>query len=62
MSTVNTVIIGAGHNGLTTGIVPAKAGLNVLVLSHAVRLGGLVTGVPNYNTGRKILNDWGSIG
>ena len=58
---VDTVIIGAGHNGLIVGIVPAEAGLNVLVLDHATRLSGQVTGVPGYNAGRKTPNDWSSL-
>ncbi len=49
MYMVDTVIIDAGYNGLVTGIVLTKAGLNVLVLDHATWLGGQVAGAPGYN-------------
>ncbi|WP_188604203.1 NAD(P)-binding protein [Vulcanisaeta souniana] len=55
---VDTVIIDAGYNGLVTGIVLTKAGLNVLVLDHATWLGGQVAGAPGYNAAMRILNEW----
>lgn len=39
--TLDTIIIGAGHNGLVTAAFLAKAGYNVLVLEQRAALGGV---------------------
>lgn len=41
--THDAVVIGAGHNGLVTATVLAKAGLKTLVLERAPRVGGCAT-------------------
>ena len=40
MNTCDAVVIGAGHNGLTTAAFLAKAGLDVLCLESNDYIGG----------------------
>lgn len=42
MTTVDAVVIGAGHNGLVTAAYLAKAGRKVLVLERRDRVGGIL--------------------
>jgi phytoene dehydrogenase-like protein len=42
MSVVDVVIVGAGHNGLVTAAYLVRAGMSVLVLEQAERVGGAV--------------------
>ena len=40
MSTCDVVVVGGGHNGLTTGALLAQAGLGVVILERRDALGG----------------------
>src|SRR5262249_29280688 len=42
--TIDTIVIGAGHNGLVAAAYLAKGGRNVLVLERAERTGGILRG------------------
>ena len=44
--TVDTVVIGAGHNGLIAAASLAKAGRSVVVFERAERPGGILRGSP----------------
>lgn len=53
MSKYDIIVIGGGHNGLTTATMLAKAGKNVLVLEKRHILGGIAAGEefhPGYST------------
>ena len=53
MSTYDTIVIGGGHNGLTTATLLAKKGQKVLVLEKRNTLGGIAAGeefYPSYRT------------
>ena len=43
MSRYDTIVIGAGHNGLTAATILAKAGRQVVVLERRDRIGGLAS-------------------
>ncbi len=58
----DAIIIGAGHNGLTTATVLAKAGRRVLVLESRPVVGGLASGCefhPGYRTQGLLLDTSG---
>src|SRR5882724_13268558 len=38
---VDTIVVGAGHNGLTAGCYLARAGLDVLVVEASDQIGGM---------------------
>ena len=58
MSKFNTIIIGAGHNGLVCASYLAKKGFKVLVLEKNEKLGGLVNLSTSLNgLSSKVLND-----
>jgi len=42
--TIDTIVIGAGHNGLVAAAYLAKGGRNVLVLERSERTGGVLRG------------------
>ena len=44
MSKYDAIVIGAGHNGLTTAALLGKAGLSVLMLERRELVGGLYFG------------------
>ena len=53
MSLYDVIVIGGGHNGLTTATLLAKKGQKVLVLEKSKRLGGIAAGeefYPGYHT------------
>ena len=53
MSTYDVIVIGGGHNGLTTAVTLAKKGQKVLVLEKRKILGGIAAGEefhPGYRT------------
>lgn len=53
MSKYDTIVIGGGHNGLTTATILAKAGKKVLVVEKRNVLGGIAAGEefhPGYST------------
>jgi phytoene dehydrogenase-like protein len=53
MADVDVIVIGAGHNGLTTAIILAKAGRRVVVLERRDVAGGMCAGEefhPGYRT------------
>ncbi len=59
----DTIVIGAGHNGLTTAALLAKRGRSVLVLERSDRIGGLAVGEefhPGYHS-TGVLSDTGSV-
>ena len=43
MKTYDAIIIGAGHNGLTSAAYLARAGKSVLILEHRAIIGGACT-------------------
>ena len=58
MSKFNTIIIGAGHNGLVCAAYLAKKGFKVLVLEKNEKLGGLINLSTSLNgLSSKVLND-----
>ena len=58
MRKFNTIIIGAGHNGLVCASYLAKKGFKVLVLEKNEKLGGLVNLSTSLNgLSSKVLND-----
>jgi phytoene dehydrogenase-like protein len=62
-NTYDVVVIGAGHNGLTTAALLAKQGRKVLVLERRSIIGGLAAGEefhPGYHTGG-LLHDSGQV-
>src|SRR5689334_1322158 len=44
--TTDVIVVGAGHNGLTSACYLAKAGLDVLVLEASPGIGGMTTTNP----------------
>ena len=58
MSKFNTIIIGAGHNGLVCASYLAKKGFKVLVLEKNEKVGGLINLATTLNgLSSKVLND-----
>src|SRR3990172_5337626 len=41
MPDYDAIVVGAGHNGLTAGMMPAKAGLKVLIVERTGWVGGM---------------------
>ena len=53
MKTYDIIVIGGGHNGLTTAVLLAKKGKKVLVVEKRNILGGIAAGeefYPGYST------------
>ena len=48
MKKYDAIVIGAGHNGLTTGAYLAKAGLDVLMIEQNEFIGGATVSQPKY--------------
>jgi protoporphyrinogen oxidase len=53
---IDTVVIGAGHNGLIAAAALAKAGRTVVVLERAERSGGILRG--SQPAPGSVLPDW----
>ncbi len=51
MKTYDAIIVGAGHNGLTTGAFLAKAGLDVVCVEKNDYIGGMTVS-------RNLYEDW----
>ena len=63
MSKYDVIVIGGGHNGLTTATILAKAGKKVLVVEKRNVLGGIAAGEefhPGYST-TGLLHDTGGV-
>jgi phytoene dehydrogenase-like protein len=56
-TTYDVLIIGGGHNGLTTACYLAKAGLEVAVLEAADQIGGMTaSGTPISTAPKHVVN------